>query len=62
MAADHLSPHHLANHPNPTRRLRFTLDFQSGGVSGNIENTHVEPLPPPTRNSGLRVWLGWSGR
>eukprot|EP00959_Pyramimonas_sp_CCMP1952_P106838 2233507-Pyramimonas_sp.AAC.1 len=24
--------HHPPNHPNPTRRLRFILDFQWGGV------------------------------
>eukprot|EP00959_Pyramimonas_sp_CCMP1952_P279780 5849611-Pyramimonas_sp.AAC.1 len=54
--------HHPPNHPNPTRRLRFTLEFQWGRGSGNIEKTHVEPLTPPARNSGLRVGLGWSGR
>eukprot|EP00959_Pyramimonas_sp_CCMP1952_P025146 527616-Pyramimonas_sp.AAC.1 len=53
--------HHPPSHPNRTRSPQGVLHSQWGGRRGIIEETHLEPVPPPTRTSGLRVRLGWTG-
>eukprot|EP00959_Pyramimonas_sp_CCMP1952_P053689 1123326-Pyramimonas_sp.AAC.1 len=58
--APHASPPTEPPQPNPKAQI---FPRSSGGGVGKQRQKHMwNPYPPPARNSGLRVRLGWSAR